>query len=412
MAAAQTPGTPAPAPAASNVAPAGQETTATAAGAESETTTPAADAPALADLPKKQKAYRDKKKADKAAGKTEAPADEWVAKTEGEGEPKPEPAKEAVSAEKLFTPDALATPEGIGKAREILLVAKSELEKSWRRFDRADMRVKERDAKTAERETSVVQREEAVTRVTTSLQNAFAVIRGQRRSAPEMILSTLDYVAGGRGDVEAGRELFEQMALAIARDGKPEAMTTSEKRLQEQIQQMQEAQRREAERYREAQLDHAIDTRKGQIAQRELQIGTHAITSGDFPGIAGFASQGGTNAASVGKWIGDVMQDAHARGEPLDVLEAIGILDAKLAPYRGQRAAQAENGSDPPNEVELATPLAKKGARQSTVLPIDADRSSGTSRKESREERRARLSRDPAFLKRLSPVIARAAGIE
>lgn len=401
-----------------HVAPPPAAVTAPAAEGKEVTPTTSADSqdtpdegPALANLAEKQKKYREAKpKKEKVADakKTEAAA------TETEKPPEVEkPDAEAVTAEALFADEALSTPEGLKRAREVVMYAKTELEKGWRQADRVDARGRRNLAAAEAKEKQTQALAEKVGHIQRAFHEKLSTVRGDRVANPMQIMANLDYLAGGQGDAQAGHALLEACLLAVGRDGKPQAETEGEKRLRLQFERVEAERRQEREQGETARLDYQIREREHGVAQREFQIGSGAVTSGSYPGIAGFAAKNGQQqtAVSVGKWVSDYVYEAAKAGERLDVSEALSILEDRLSPYAGSRAAQAVDDGDQSQTVASAGTRAHSGARQSTVLPSDADRSSGASRKETPEERRARMARDPELLRRLGPVIANAAGL-
>jgi hypothetical protein len=354
-----------------------------------------------------------KKKKEKAEAEAAEPEQEATEEApEPEAEAKPADPNE-VTTDTLFADEALGTPEGVKRARDVIMAAKADLEKRHRRFDRADIKLKKREQATEQRERQVVQREQGVQRIQ-KLGQAFMekmdIIRGARVSSPATIMAMLDELAGGTGDVAAGNRLAEDMLIAIHADGKAPEPTRAEKELRAQVEQIR--------RQREADMAAAQAERlaleenhlRGSITQAQRTIGVTALNAAAYPSISAAVADGeaGITPDSVVEYVTDMME-AHyeEHGAPLDMREAIGILEKKLARFYGQRAPQGENGSGQPNR-------SRNGAQRRaapTVLPANADQSSGRGRPLTHEERLDELARDPEFFSELGPAFRNHVGM-
>lgn len=308
-------------------------------------------------------------------------------------ESKKELAKKAtaeLSSDDIFKDEALATPEGIKRAREIALTAKTALEDRHRRLDSLDLRLKgeERQLKT-DRAAFDTERER-MRAIGQSFMRDIATIRGQRTAAPVEIMATFDRMAGGTGDARAGIELLEAIQIAVGRDGKPAEKSRTELEWERKFQELAERDKQREERLRLALEERQASELEQTIEQEELRIGGLANNPANFPGIAGFIAEGGTDVAGVGKWVADALEDARARGEVLDIAEVLSTLESKLAKFAGAQRP-AESGRE--------AARASAGAKKSTVLSDDADRSTGRGRKLTHEERLDAIARDPAAMK-------------
>jgi hypothetical protein len=384
----------APAPAEASTAPVAEA-------AEGGAETSEAELPkSLNELLEARKAPAPKGKA-KAAAKpepaTEEAEPEAEAPAEGETEEasQPEaapPDPEEITSEKLFSDEALSSPEGIARAREIMLAAKEHLEKRHRKFDRADIKLKRREAGVVQREQAVAAQETQVQKlrgVGRSFMEKMQTIKGARATTPTAILVHLDELAGGPGTVESGRDLYEEITLALARDGKQPQPTKAERELAdklERIERQREADRVEAARERE---NYERQRLTQSIAQVERSIAATATNPKLYPGIAGIVARGATSPEAVAKWVGDLMTEAYNEGTPLDLSTAIGMLEERVSPPAA-RAPQGEPGSVQPNRT-------RRTPNGVSVLPHQADLSSGRGRPLTHEERLSDLSRDPSF---------------
>lgn len=395
-----------PPPAESPAAPAEAE----AAGAESSGEAQEAPPENINQLLAKRQPPKPKGKA-KAKAEKAGPDDEGEPAEEGDEpaeEAKTEPAKpEEVTAEQLFSDDALSTPEGARRAREIVLAAKTELENRHRRFDRADIKLKRRERELASKESGLTERENEARRVRglgVSFMQKMAVIKGERTANPVAIMAHLDELAGGPGDPEAGRRLYEEISIAIARDGKAPEPTRAERELRARLEKMELSSAEERRRALADREAFEIQQTRASVEQLERNIGMTANNPQVYPGISGLIARGATTPESVGKWIGDLMQEAAEEGAPLDTATALSILEERVGP--SARAPQGAQGSEQPNR-------SRNGAHRAptTVLPTQADLSSGRGRPLTHEERLDNLARDPSFFEELGPAFRQHAGL-
>ncbi len=361
---------------------------------------PVASAPEAAPEPAIKAANKAIAEKRKKGATHEKPAAQAEAETTPEAE---RPDLQALDTDKLFSPEMLSTPEGLERARNVALYAKKELEKRAGRLDGFQLKLQNQE-KALETERADIKKKD--TYIRGLFQNFHAkmqTVAGLRAAGnAAQIFAVLDELAGGKGDAAAGMELYEAASVAIARDGKIPEKSRGERELETRIQRMEEERKREREDLTREREDAEKNAGLERIAQAESFIGKRAADPARFPMVSGWISAGRTTPEAVGKYVADLIEQAVDAGEPLDMDTAIGILEANLTPPGAQNGSgqpsSAENGSGQPT-----TPEAKRPARAaSTVLPSDADRSSGrgTSRHETDEQRRARLARDPDFLKR------------
>lgn len=368
-----------------------------------ETETPATEAPAepknlnqlLDELPAKEpKGKKPKEDAEDEDTLPDAGAKKPDAKPKAEPKAKTkELAKKAtaeLSSDDIFTDAALATPEGVKRAREVALAAKGALETRHQRLDSMDIRLKTKEKALGERETKVEATHNHLATLGQAFARDMATLRGHRTSSPVEIMATLDRMAGGPGDARAGVELLEAIQIAVGRDGKAPEKTRAELEWERKFQALEQKDQAREARLRAMQEQHQISELEQQVAQDELRLGALANNPENFPGIAGFIEQGGTDVAGVGKWVADALEDARARGEVLDIAEVLGTLESKLAKF-----ASAQRPAQDGREAAGASPR----ARQSTVLPDDADRSNGRGRKLTHDERLDAIARDPAAMR-------------
>jgi hypothetical protein len=345
----------------------------------------------VADKVAERNAKKKKGKKAKAAEAEAGPENEPEAPEDAEGEPEPTeggPKPEDITADQLFTDDAISTPEGMRRAIEIARFAKKHVEEEAKRvesrskkLDSFDIRLKKREKVVVAGEQKIAQQERIARAVIGELQ----IIAGARASDPMQILRSLDKLGGGNGSVERGRELFEAMSMAYARDGKLPEKTRGEAELERQIEALRQERLRERQEMEEQRDAQTLAQSLREVALLEANAGNRANVPQN-PWISRYISEGRFSEADAGKWIGDLM---HSEG--LDLSSAIGILESRLVPPGTKPAPQGEPGAAPSKPRPNAKPAL------TTVLPTAADASSGSARELSPDERRARNARDPDF---------------
>jgi len=399
----------APATPAASAAPSalsGGESTAETTGAEAESSAPEE----RGDL----NALLERRQPPKAKAKAKGPddeAEEPAGEEPSDPEAKVEPEKPGeVTAETLFSAEALETPEGIKRAREVVLHAKADLEKRHRRFDRADMKLKRRESDISQRTAQLVEREQVIPKlraVGQQFMDKMAIIKGARLAKPEIIMATLDELAGGAGDHEAGQRLAEAMLVAIAADGKMPQKSRHEERLEAEMEQLRRQREGDIAAARAKQEALEVNHLKGSIGQLTRVVHSTANNPQAFPAIAAAVAdaEADITAEGVTEWVTEAME-AHfeEHGAPLDMREAIGILETKLSRFYGKRAPTGETAAASQTRPRQGAP--RRAAP--TVLPASADLSSGRGRPLSHEERLESLALDPEFMGNLFGRSARA----
>ncbi|HEX6831517.1 MAG TPA: hypothetical protein VF090_08240, partial [Methyloceanibacter sp.] len=321
---------------------------------------------------------------------------------------------EELTAEKLFADEALSTPEGIKRARQILLAAKEATELRQRKMDRSHVKIRRREQAIGEREQAAEAksaRADKFIQVGQQFMQGMEIIRGARTAAPAEIMAMLDKLAGGRGDSEAGTRLAEEMLIAVHADGKAPPVSRTEKELRERVEAL--ARQREADLAANQAEREAIEERglKGSIAQGTKALRSVALNAQAYPSIAAAVAdpESDVDADGVVSYLTEMLESHFEENrEPLDWNTAIGMLEAKLARFYGQRPAQAANGSGQPQRPRTGAP--RRGA-PTTVLPASADTSSGRGRPLTHEERLDELARDPSFFEELGPAFSRHVGM-
>jgi hypothetical protein len=317
----------------------------------------------------------------------------------GDADAKPDDQKqiEAATDESLYTDEALASPEGVTRAAEVLKVGADALRKRNRALDRFDLRLgrraeKDRSETAAERQK--LEAEFAPIKALVPVAEKFTA--DLRILSPRSGASARDRLAAlGRMVGQDGQEFYEELSLGIATDGKTPEPSRSEKAMQAQLAALQaQLQRRdegETERQAAARVEAAQANVAGEMAKIEALAKTEA-----YPTISTRIAAGKLNSGEVAAYVKNLMVKAHQSGKPIDKATAIGIVEARLeAAVGGPPAERAAPAAESGNSSLPGKP-SKLGK---TVLPSSADRSTGnvvTPR--TQEERRRLNARDPAVM--------------
>src|SRR5690606_34107929 len=147
--------------------------------------------------------------AEEPAEATEEPASETQEEQQSQEEAAAPPAQ---PDEDPFSEAALSTPEGIARAREVIAQERATLQEEQRKFSQIHARLKKRELR-AKREHAELQREREA--ITTLNQRLTADVSALQNGDARGIVETLGRLAG-----RPGKELFEEIALAVATDGK------------------------------------------------------------------------------------------------------------------------------------------------------------------------------------------------
>lgn len=349
----------------------------------------------VADKAEARNAKAKRKGKPKAKAAPEVKAEEQEP-TEAAEEPEPEAAEEEehekhdaeqISAEELFSDEALSSPEGLRRARAIALVAKEYAETRSKQLDSFDIRLKARAKSVVEREKKVDDFDKKQRAIGRAFHAELQTIFGLRETNPLGIFQSLDRVAGGNGSAEAGRELFERMNLAYAREGKLPQKTRGEQELERQLEALRQENLRRDHDAQEQQVAAQTIHLQREIQQAELFAGKQANSPTSAPWIAAWIADGRTTEEEVGEYIGNLMEGG------LDLAAAIGTLESRLVPPGTKPPTRVEPGAAP------SKPRTNGKAPLTTVLPTAADASTGSMRELSADERRARNARDPEFWK-------------
>jgi hypothetical protein len=290
---------------------------------------------------------------------------------------------------KAFAPEALKTAAGVKRAAEIATKMREAAEHRQKRLDRFDRRLHKRErnwnAKKTE-EQQGIENEKATGR------HMVALLGQMRRGNARERLAALSALTG-----VPGVELIEELNTGILADGKQpapsrevlELRATVEQLLQEQAAREEQSAQAHAQANRNAKIER-IDHHRREAAE----LGTDAEK---FPLVAAEIEKWGEPmSAQVGDWVVKFITDHHKKtGVRLDKATALGKLNARLAAKSGE----PRKGSSVRDPAKSPVAQRRSAGRGVTVTPDLADRSTGSARELSRDERIDELARDPEALR-------------
>jgi hypothetical protein len=309
------------------------------------------------------------------------PANEAEAPIEGEPAPEPTEAKPEPGKPKddPFTDEALATPEGIARARD----AVRELQ---RKHDRAYLKIQEREQKFGHKLANWKQERDQTLAFTQAVKADLNLLRqGDAGQAIEAL---------GRLTSKDPIKVLEEIQLNIARNGKRNEPSPVEAELRSELAQLKGLiEQRAQDEQRAQQIAHE----EAFVNLRRQEILTAAADSNVYPHLSRFAA---AKAQEVFDHIVEMKTEAQQRGEFLDDVTALQELDKELSQY-----------APPPQQVKeagLATsaPSGQKPVQQvrsspgRSLNPSLAQRT-GSVREKTDEDRLAELANDPDFLRNL-----------
>ncbi len=315
-------------------------------------------------------------------------------------------ALDAANDAKLFTDDALATPEGVKRAGEVLKTAQAALTRRTGMLDRFDSRLNKRARQLkADREQFAAVQESFNRQVEPTRQMAaraaecFQVLDPSSGATAKQRFAAIGLLACG--DPSRGQEYYEEWSLGIAADGKvpaPPVDREARARLERLERERQEA----AARERETASTREREQLEGGIRQRQEEIVTAARDEEAYPVLAAQLEEDPEAAGEVAEYATALMVDYHGRtGRLLAKERALDIIEKRLAKRVGAPARRAglspEHGSGAPTKTPRSpTSAVGKGK---TVLPSSADRSTGVVREPTSLDERTRMNaRDPELM--------------
>lgn len=332
---------------------------------------------------------------DSAAAESSAEASPGEA--QAEAEPKKSQLETATSAEELFTEDALASPEGVTRARDVLRAAKKELNHRQAKLDRYELRLEARAKKEAGARDQQRTTLERVGAIGAALEREVHAVRSAP-SARER-LAALGRIAG-----VDGQQLFEELSLGVAQDGPAAAPSPAEVALQQRLDRLEKTRELDREAAGEAEVAGRARALERGIEQKMTEIAADCSNIEVYPVLAGKIQEGAFDASEAATFVADYMAAHYGRTKKsLARAEAIAILEARLVKATGQarRAEQSSERSSGTLPKVPSSPARSAGSRGVTVTPTIADRSAGKGRKLNERERIDEAARDPEFMAQL-----------
>jgi hypothetical protein len=280
------------------------------------------------------------------------------------------PAHKQFVDDALFTEEALRTPEGIGKARDVLLAAQVKMSRGYGRL-------KSREEKLATQAQHVDQRERTIIRLGEGLQSDLQQLENGDATA---IINTLGKLCR-RDGIAVYQMLTDNMVL----NGKKPKPSKETQELRSELQQL-----RDALAGKERQEHEQLNQQREMQAKQRIFSG--ATNAAEYPALAHFAT---AKPNEVVETLVQMKIEHHKQhGTVLDDAEAFRTLNAQLSRYAPTETGAKPDAGREPSHSKPGTQAARLGK---TVSPSRA--STASSRRSidemSDEERMAELARDP-----------------
>jgi hypothetical protein len=316
------------------------------------------------------------------AGEGEAkPGDE---KTEAEkpevkdGEKPDARAKRKAAEKEIFSDKALATPDGVQKARSYVQQRQSKLDGMGQRL------AEERQQFKSERETFLGAMRQAEAELAPQRAVAQKLVGAlQRLNNPESIedfLGALGEIAG-----KPGIEIWEQGSRFMVAGGKRPAPSREVEELKGTVEGLRRELAEREERREQARIDEESAHAKAFIERRSEEIVQTAKDATKYPELAKSARLGlGENIVAE---VAGMKRAAKAKGQRLGDSEALAIIEGEL------QKLTATGARAPASPAEASS----AAARVTSIAP-SMTRSAGASREKTEAELADDLARDPAAL--------------
>jgi hypothetical protein len=323
---------------------------------------------------------------------------------EASAEPAKSKLEEVTTSEELFADEALATPEGAQRARDVLRAAKKELVHRQAKLDRYELRLEARakkDAGERDRSRAVVERAEAVGQaIEREIQISLTAPSARAR------LAALGKIIG-----RDGMAYFEELSLGIAQDGPGPAPSRTEKQLLERIDQLENGLVARDGRAEAEAVAGRVRVLEAGVAQKMNEIAADCADEEAYPTLAGKIAEGAFDVSEAAEWVADQMKAHYTKTKKsLARAEAIRMLEARLVKALAgtERAGQSPERSSGTLPTVPSSPARRAGTRGITVTPTVADRSAGRGgRKLTEQERLDDAARDPDLMGALFGALSR-----
>lgn len=283
-----------------------------------------------------------------------------------------------------FSEKALSTPEGIAKARELIVERERKTHETYLRLQRREVRARQQAEELKRDKESVV----AVS------QRILSDVNILRTGSPKEVVEALGRITG-----RDGAKVFEELSLHVATNGKARKEAPPEvAELRAELERLKEEQRQELLRLQKEQYDRELQAAKDRL----VRIGQNETA---YPTVAHFTK---LRPAEVADYLIRIKTEAYESGSPITDEAAVARLEEELrlnlranAPAPKQGAAPSAGG-----EAGLDTSAAQpakpgSGGMPGQTLAPSLTTQGGSTREQTWEERRKRLANDPEFIGQL-----------
>lgn len=316
---------------------------------------------------------------EQAAGEKKDDATKEPEKAEQKDGEKPDAKAKRKAVEKeLFSEQALATPEGVQKARTYVQQRQSKLDGIGQRLSEEKTQLK------SERETLVRAYNDAKSEIDGHRAVAQKLVGALERlnnpASTEDFLNALGEIAG-----RPGIEIWEQGAQFMVNGGKRPPPSRETEQLRNELAGLRRELAEREETKESARLDEETERMKSVVARRSEEITTAAKDGTKYPELAKSVRLGlGENIVAE---VAGMKRAAKAKGQRLGDAEALGIIEGEL------KKLTATGARAPASPAEASS----AEARVSSIAP-SMTRSAGASREKTEAELADDLARDPAAL--------------
>lgn len=318
----------------------------------------------------------------------EAPAEETQEQPEETPAP-PEPPAAAetpasVDDDALFSEEALSTPEGVAKAREALAAARRAHAEERAKTSHVFLRMKKREEKAKAQYAEAQKMHEAAQALNQRLATDMSALQaGDARG----IIDTLGRLTG-----RPGKQVFEELALAVATDGKgtPESkkLKELEERYERRVKELEDRWEQEKRAQQERETQAAIKRRKQEL----VQLGSDASR---FPAVAHFVGLG--KQKEIAETLTEYKMKAFEEGLPISDEEAVKLLEDELKPHLPAPPPAPGGGTGSPHAATKQRKPASGGLPGQTLAPSLTTEPGGSKRELTDEEHRQALINDDQF---------------
>lgn len=277
-------------------------------------------------------------------------------------EPQKEVAKPTFDDDAAFADEALSTPEALRSARELIQEQRRTSQRKYLELQKRETRFKQKQA-------SVLQLQDNLRAQFGALQNDIQALRNGDAST---VLGALSRLSGGKN----ATELFEEISINLAQNGKKRAPSPEVEELRAHVAQLEA-------RLQSDELSKQQQETQSLIAQEKREIVRLASDAETYPVLASFATD---NPQGVANDVAQYILEHHRRGVTLDYPTALGNIESELRARfeRIQPKIAPHNGDAGREAGAVANPEVPQVGK--SLTPSLATQSAGISRAASDEE--------------------------